>query len=103
MAGSLMAASPKKISVTLPHAVTVGNTTLPSGNYTISNLTMSDGEYFLIRSNDDQVAPTTIQAMKISPDESEKTQVIFSQDGDTWRFDKMFVQGDGVGYQFVGR
>jgi hypothetical protein len=81
--------------------VTVGNTTLPSGSYTISNLDMADGEYFVIRSAN-SAAVATIQAMKITANTNDKTQIQFSQDGDTWRFDKMFVEGDGTGYQFVG-
>jgi hypothetical protein len=101
LVSSLMAATPNRIMVTLPHAVTVGNTTLPSGSYTISNLDMADGEYFVIRSAN-SAAVATIQAMKITANTSDKTQIQFSQDGDTWRFDKMFVEGDGTGYQFVG-
>jgi hypothetical protein len=99
IAGGLMAASPTRINVTFPHAVTVGSTTLPSGNYTISTLDMSDGEYFVIRGEGALVV--TLQAMKIDPDQLDKTQVIFSQDGDTWHFEKLFVQGDGTGYQFL--
>jgi hypothetical protein len=99
MAGGLFASQPNRVTVTLPHAVAVGSTTLPSGNYTISNLEMSDGEYFVVRGEGTPIV--TLPAMKIDPEESDKTKVIFSQDGDVWHFDKLFIQGDGTGYQFV--
>ena len=45
LAGSLFAG--QTVYVTLPHAVTVGSTTLPSGQYSLTTLEMSDGnEYF---------------------------------------------------------
>jgi hypothetical protein len=102
MASSLMAASNQtRITVNLPHSVTVGSTTLPSGSYTISTLDMFDGEYFVIRSAATQNAVATIQAQKIDAAETDKTEIRFSKDGDQWHFDKMFIEGDGVGYQFV--
>jgi hypothetical protein len=99
MAGGLLAGSPNRVEVTLPHAVTVGSTTLPSGHYTISSLNMSDGEYFIVRGDGTPIV--TLQAMRISPDESDKTQVVFSEDGGSWHFDKLFIAGDGTGYRFV--
>ena len=104
LAGGLMAAglfaSSHEVTVTVPHAVTIGSTTLPSGEYTISNLNMDNGDsYFLVRSASG--AATTIQAQRIDSDDQSKTQVVFSKDGDTWRFDKMFLKGDNEGYQFV--
>src|SRR5438309_116965 len=73
MVGSLMAATQNNVTITLPHSVTVGNNTLPAGNYTISTLQMSDGEYFVVRSADKGVAIATIQAQKIDAS-SDKTQ-----------------------------
>lgn len=99
IASGLLASEPSRIQVTLPHAVTVGSTTLPSGKYTLSNLDMADGEYFVVRGEGTPIV--TLQAMRVEPDQSDKTQVIFSQDGDKWHFEKLFIQGDGVGYQFV--
>ena len=99
LAGGLLASDGNRIDLTLPHAVTIGSTTLPSGNYTVSTLDMGEGEYFVVRG---QGTPTvTLRAVKIDAEASDKTRFIFSQDGDTWHFEKLFVQGDDAGYQFV--
>ena len=103
MAGGLMAGTPGPIKVTLPHAVTVGSTTLPSGDYTISNLDISEGEYFVIRAADATAGTpvVTVQAMKINAAQTDKTQFIFSQDGSEWHFEKLFIRGDASGYLFL--
>ncbi|MDP9170193.1 MAG: hypothetical protein M3N54_06225 [Acidobacteriota bacterium] len=105
IAGGLVAAglfagqSTAPVSVTLPHAVTVGNTVLPSGEYTISSIDMANGdEYFVIRSAH---SPTvTLQAQKLAAGDDLATQVVFSKDGETWHFDKMFIQGTTKGSSF---
>ena len=97
----LWAAEPSPIVVTLPHAVTIGNTVLPSGEYTISPIDVANGdEYFVVRSA--HSSPVTLQAQKVPvSDESLATQLVFTREGDTWHFDKMIVEGQGSGYQFV--
>jgi hypothetical protein len=97
LAGSLFAG--QTINVTLPHAVTVGSTTLPSGQYTLTTMEMSDGnEYFVVRG---QNAPAlTLQAQKIDADEADRTRVVFTRDGDTWHFDKLYIEGDSSAYEF---
>ena len=102
IAGALLAGQVNRVTVTLPHAVAVGSTTLPSGEYTLSSLDMSDGdEYFIVRG--DHAPTVTLQAQKIdaASDESNKTQVVFSQDGPEWHFEKLFLKGVSTGYQFV--
>jgi hypothetical protein len=51
LTGALLAGPLGPVTVLLPRAVTVGSTTLPSGQYTISGMNMSGGgeEYFLMR------------------------------------------------------
>jgi hypothetical protein len=99
LAGGLLASQPNRVNVTLPHAVTVGSVTLPSGTYSISSLEMSDCEYFVIRG--EGTPAVTVPAMKIDSEQNDKTQVIFTQDGGVWHFDKLFIRGDDTGYQFV--
>lgn len=100
IAGALLAGQINRVTVTLPHAVTVGSTTLPSGEYTLDSLDMTDGdEYFIVRG--DHTPSVTLQAQKIDATDQSKTQVVFSQDGDAWHFEKLFVKGVGNGYQFV--
>jgi len=100
MAGGLLAANPVKVN--LPHSVMVGSISLPTGEYTISPLNMSDGqEYFVVRG--DHGPAVTLPAQRIDADnqESGRTQVIFAQDGDQWRFDRLFIEGDDTGFQFI--
>jgi hypothetical protein len=100
-AGALFAAQINDLKVTLPHAVTVGSTTLPSGAYTISPMEMSDGsEYFVVRG--DKTGPVVLQAQRIEGATATKTQVTISESGDTWRFDKLLIEGESTGYEFVG-
>jgi hypothetical protein len=99
MAGAMFAATPNVITVNLPHSVTVGSATLPAGQYTLTAVEMSDGsDYFVVRGAGAPVV--TLQSQKIDSAEK-KTQVIFSKDGDNWRFDRLFVEGDTNGYEFT--
>lgn len=103
MAGAMLAGSIDRVTVNLPHAVTVGATTLPSGEYTLSTVDMSDGnEYFVMRSGNG--AAVALAAQKIDATEAGgKTQVTFQRDGDSWHLDKLFVAGNSNGYQFIGQ
>ena len=102
VAGAMFAGAVNEVSVTLPHAVTVGSTTLPSGQYTILSVDMSDGdEYFVVRSANGPVV-AGLQAQRTDPAGRSGTQVVLSKDGDTWHFDKMFVDS-GAGYQFINQ
>jgi hypothetical protein len=100
MAGVMLAGEVNQVTVTLPHEVTVGATTLPSGQYTISTVDMAGGdELFVVRSAG---GPTvSLLAEKIDAQDHDGSQVVFSKDGDSWHFDKLFIQGDDTGYQFV--
>jgi hypothetical protein len=100
IAGSMLAGMVNPVTVTLPHDVTVGSTLLPSGQYTISSVDMSDGnEFFVVRNA--QGAAITLPAYKIDArDLPNKTRVTIQKDGNTWRLDKLFVAGDATGYQF---
>jgi len=99
MAGVMLAGEVNPVTVTLPHAVTVGSTTLPSGDYTISSVDMADGELFVVRSANNPTV--SLLAEKIGSPDQNKTEVIFTKDGDTWHFDKLFLQGGETGYQFI--
>jgi hypothetical protein len=86
--------------VTLPYAVTVGSTTLPSGQYTISSVDMAGGnDLFVMRSPNSPAV--SLLAQRIDGQDQNGTQVMLARDGDTWRLDKLFIQGDDTGYQFV--
>jgi hypothetical protein len=99
MAGAMLAGSIHPVTLTLPYAVTVGSTTLPSGQYTLSSIDLSDGnEYFMVRSGNGAVF--TLPVVRIDSNEAEgKTQVKFQKEGNSWHFDKIFVADNG--YQFI--
>jgi hypothetical protein len=100
VAGAMLAGSISPVTVNLPHDVTVGSTTLPSGQYTITSIDMRDGnEYFVVRP--EHGAAVTLPAYKIDArDVANKTEVTLQKDGSAWRLDKIFVQGDANAYQF---
>lgn len=102
MTAGLFAATTAVATVTLPHAVTVGNTTLPSGQYTISAVDMASGDDVFIIRADKGNAVATLQAQKvILSTQAEKTQITVSKDGETWSLDKMVIEGADVSYQFT--
>jgi hypothetical protein len=100
--GALFAAATGPVKVTLPQAVTVGSTTLPSGEYTLSSVDTNDGNsWFVVRAESGQ-AITTLRAQRINPGASDdKTQVTLEKDGNAWHFNKLFIRGDESGYQFT--
>lgn len=99
-AGAMFAASMNDLTITLPHAVSVGATTLPSGTYTISPMETSDGtEYFVMRGN--KMSPVVLPAQKTdSPVAASKTEVTLTETGDTWKLDKLSIQGETTGFEF---
>jgi hypothetical protein len=99
-AASMFAAQIGDLKVTLPHSVTVGSTTLPSGTYTISAVEMAAGdEYFVVRG--EKTTPVVLPAMKAENDTTaEKTAITFAHDGDTWRFEKISIAGESTSYEF---
>lgn len=102
LACGLFAGTTALVTVNLPHAVTIGNATLPSGQYTISAVDMASGDdLFIIRSDKGNTA-ITLQAQKVMlAGHSDKTQVTMSKDGDNWNLDSLVVAGTDFSYQFT--
>lgn len=102
VAASLFAAPQNLVTVNLPHDVTVGSVTLPTGEYTISSINrVGADDMFVIRSEKgDAVATVSAQKVLLGT-QSGKTQVVLSRDGATWNFDTLVIEGDGVSYQFA--
>ncbi|MCU1330806.1 MAG: hypothetical protein JWN34_6176 [Bryobacterales bacterium] len=103
LAGGLFAAPNNNIvTVTLPHAVTVGSTTLPVGEYTVSSVNIGNTrDLFVIRGESGSTLATLHAQRVLLSNQSDKTQVVLSKDGDNWNFDKLVIQGDGVSYLFA--
>jgi membrane peptidoglycan carboxypeptidase len=99
-AGAMFAAKLNDITVTLPHSVTVGSSTLPAGTYTMSPMEMSEGtEYFVIRGA--KTNPVVISTVKVEGDVAARSQVQISESNGAWRLDKLSVEGDTTSYEFA--
>lgn len=102
IAGAAFAATASSVNVTLPEPVSIGGATLASGHYTITE-SFNAGNVSMLVFRDDKGDATTAIAKKIADRaDDDKTEVILSQNGGTLHLDKMFIQGDAVGYQFDG-
>ncbi len=99
MTAAMFAGPVNPITVTLPHAVTVGSAVLPAGQYVMSSFEMGGEDLFVVRG--ERTAPVTLRGVRIDSD-SDKTEVTLSKDGDTWHFDKLTVAGEGEAFQFLG-
>lgn len=99
IAGSMLAGTINQIDVTLPHDVTVGSVVLPTGHYTMNSFEMGGEQVFVVRGDNGKTATLPAQTV-LNGDSAAKTEVVFSKSGDTWRFDKLTVAGDGQSYQF---
>jgi len=97
MTGAMLAGQINEVKVTLPHAVTVGSTVLPAGQYQITNFEMGGQDFFIVRG--DHTPTVTLPSERIEG-ETDKTEVVLSKDGDQWHFDRMTVAGEGATYQF---
>jgi len=98
-AGAIWASPVSDITITLPHAVTVGSAVLPGGRYTLSPMEAKDGaEYFVLRGQN--IEPLILPTQK-SEDKAAatKSQVTLTKDGDTWHLGKLSIEGDTTSYE----
>jgi hypothetical protein len=101
-AGAIFAAQINDLKVTLPHDVTVGSVTLPSGTYTISPMEGVDGtEYFVVRGS--KTSPVVLPAQRTEGDVAAKTSVTLTETGNQWHFGKLLIEGETSGYEFASR
>jgi hypothetical protein len=101
MAGAAFAAGGNTVSVTLPQAVSVGSATLPSGQYTITESSLADGNSLFVFRSEKGEATVAVASKNADPSADQKTEVVLSKEGGTLHLDKLFIEGDGVGYQFA--
>ena len=101
VAGAAFAGTGSTVTVTLPQAVTVGSSTLASGEYKVTEFTMADGgSIFVFRSEKGE--STSAVAMKnADPVVDQKTEVVLSNATGTLHLDKLFIAGQSAGYQFA--
>ena len=98
---AMFGAAANSVTITLPHSVAVGSTTLPSGNYTITSMELAGGnQYFILRA-ENGAAAATLQAQRVTGEVPDVTSVEFSTAGPNWQFRKLFIQGASTSYEFA--
>jgi hypothetical protein len=98
------------VNITLPDPVVVGSRTLPSGDYTVSEVPLGAESVFVFRNDNGDAAAVVAATRTAAPPErnfygaSEKTEVTLSPSEDgTLHLKNMFIQGDSAGYHFIGK
>jgi hypothetical protein len=92
-----------RVEVNLPYSVTVGDRTLPPGDYIIQQLrdTGGNSRVLLIYSDNGmkfETSAMTIPALDVNT--PEHTSVILHHFGPDYFFDKVWIQGKDYGYEF---
>jgi hypothetical protein len=99
VAGAAFAAS-NTITVNLPEAISIGDATLASGQYIITESSLADGTSLFVFRNQKGNAAVATAMKSAGPSADQKTEVILSNEGGKMHLDKMFIAGESVGYQF---
>jgi hypothetical protein len=92
-----------RVEVNLPFSVTVGDRTLPPGEYVIQQLRDIGGNSraVLIYSENGTKFETSVLTIPIlDPTTAEHTSVILHHFGPDYYFDKVWLQGKDYGYEF---
>ena len=92
------------VKVNMPYAVTLGEKTLPPGDYEIRQLRDLGGGSRVLLIYSDRGMKFETMAMTIPTLDlktPEDTKVILSHIGSDYYFDKIWVQGKNYGYEFV--
>ena len=101
VAGAAFAGTGAVVTVTLPQAVTLGSSTLASGEYKVTEFTMADGSSMFVFRSDKGEATSAMAMKNADPAVDQKTEVVLSNSGGTLHLDKMFIEGQATGYQFA--
>lgn len=93
------------VNVTLPEAVTVGNATLESGSYELTEYPVASGtSVFVIRSEHGGTVASVTAAKDADPGEvrAPKTEIVLTPDtSGRVHLDKLFIEGENAGYRFM--
>lgn len=92
------------VKVTLPQGATVGTAALAAGDYTIRGLTDdgSSSSTLQIRSaTGGYVAAVALRIQEPLSKRAEHTQVLLRRNGDKYQFDKIWLEGQDYGYEFL--
>jgi hypothetical protein len=92
-----------RVNVNLPYSVTVGDRTLPPGDYVIQQLRDQGGNSRVLLIYSDNGMKFETSAMTIpalDQNTPEKTSVVLHHFGNDYYFDKVWIQGKDYGYEF---
>jgi hypothetical protein len=102
VAGAAFGLTGSVLTVNLPQSVSVGSAVLPGGQYKVTEYSMNDGaSLFVFRSDKGTEAVSAVAMKTAEAAADQKTSVVLSNDTGTLHLDKMFIAGDGAGYQFA--
>jgi hypothetical protein len=92
-----------RVNVNLPYSVTIGDRTLPPGDYVIQQLRdLGGGSRVLLIYSDNgmkfETSAMTIPALQNQTPED--TKVVLHHFGNDYYFDKVWIQGKDYGYEF---
>jgi hypothetical protein len=92
-----------RVSVNMPYPVTIGQKTLPPGEYLIRPLTNGGGSRVLgIFSGDERKHEATVMTIPaLDRRTPEETKIVLHRFGDEYYFDKIWIQGKDYGYEFI--
>jgi hypothetical protein len=94
-----------RVNVNLPYSVSIGERTLPPGDYVIQQLRDQGGgsRVLLIYSDNGmkfETSAMTIPALQGTNVTQENTRVVLHHFGNDYYFDKVWIQGKDYGYEF---
>jgi hypothetical protein len=94
-----------RVNVNLPYSVTIGERTLPPGDYVIQQLRDQGGgsRVLLIYSDNGmkfETSAMTIPALQGTSVTQDNTRVVLHHFGSDYYFDKVWIQGKDYGYEF---
>jgi len=94
-----------RVNVNLPYSVSIGERTLPPGDYVIQQLRDQGGgsRVLLIYSDNGmkfETSAMTIPALEGNNVTQENTRVVLHHFGTDYYFDKVWIQGKDYGYEF---
>jgi hypothetical protein len=91
------------VRVTLPYAATLGNVTLPAGDYTIRNVE-DNGNSAVLRIYSNKGVSVSALVMQVdAPNHRtpQHTSVVLRHEGDSYQVDRIFLEGQDIGYEFL--
>jgi hypothetical protein len=92
-----------RVNVNLPYSVTIGEKTLPPGDYVIQQLRDNGGgsRVLLIYSDNGMKFETSAMTIPaLDQNTPENTKIVLHHFGNDYYFDKVWIQGKDYGYEF---